>query len=49
MLEVGLIALSKVALEVSTAVLPPYGGEFSPHRFTWPQLRAVLCLMRFEG
>ena len=48
MAEVGLLPFDRVALEVATAVLPPYRSRFSKHQFTQPQLLAVLCLMRYE-
>lgn len=47
--QVGSPRLAQVALEVATPVLPPFGSRFPPHRFTQPQLLAVLCRMRFEG
>jgi hypothetical protein len=37
-----------MALHVGQAVLPAYRSKFSTHRFTQPQLLAVLCLMRYE-
>jgi len=46
--EVGLLPFARVALQVSTAVLPTYRTRFSKHQFTQPQLRAALCLMRYE-
>ena len=48
MAEVGLLPFARTALEVATAVLPPYRSCFSKHQFTQPQLLAVLCLMRYE-
>lgn len=48
MAEVGLLPFARVALEVATAVLPPYRSRFSKHQFSQPQLLAVLCLMRYE-
>jgi Transposase DDE domain/Transposase domain (DUF772) len=48
MAEVGLLPFARVALEVATAVLPPYRSRYSKHQFTQPQLLAVLCLMRYE-
>src|SRR6266403_1528834 len=48
MAEVGLLPFARVALQVATQVLPPYRSRFSKHRFTQPQLLAVLCLMRYE-
>ncbi len=46
--EVGLLPFARVASDVATAVLPPYGTRFSKHQFTQPQLLAVLCLTRYE-
>lgn len=46
--EIGLLPFARVALDVATAVLPPYRTRFSKHQFTQPQLLAVLCLMRYE-
>ena len=46
MAEVGLLPFARTALQVATAVLPPYRSRFSKHPFTQPQLLAVLCLMR---
>jgi hypothetical protein len=46
MAEVGLLSFSRVALQVTTKILPPYRTRFSKHQFTQPQLLAVLCLMR---
>jgi IS5 family transposase len=48
MAEVGLLPFARTALEVATAVLPPYRSRFSKHPFRQPQLLAVLCLMRYE-
>ena len=48
MAEVGLVPLARVALRAGQAVLPAYRSKFSKHRFTQPQLLAVLCLMRYE-
>ena len=48
MAEVGLLPLARTALEVATAVMPPYRSRFSKHPFTQPQLLAVLCRMRYE-
>jgi transposase-like protein DUF772 len=48
MAEVGLLPFARTALEVATAVLPPYRSRFSKHQFTQRQLLAVLCLMRYE-
>ncbi len=46
--EIGLLPFARVALQVATAVLPPYRTRFSKHQFTQPQLLATLCLMRYE-
>lgn len=46
--EVGLLPIARVALQVSSAVLPTYRTRFSKHQFTQPQQRAALCLMRYE-
>ena len=46
--EIGLLPFARVALDVASAVLPPYRSRFSKHQFTQPQLLAVLCLMRYE-
>jgi len=48
MAEVGLVPFARLALEITSAVLPPYRTRFSKHQFTQPQLLALLCLMRFE-
>lgn len=48
MAEVGLVTFARVALRVGRAVLPAYRSKFSKHRFTQPQLFAILCLMRYE-
>ena len=48
MAEVGLLPFARIALQVSRAALPRYRRRFSKHQFTQPQLRAVLCLMRYE-
>src|SRR6202047_1858527 len=48
MAEVGLLPFARVALQVATQVLPPYGSLFSKHQFPQPPLLAVLCLMRYE-
>jgi hypothetical protein len=45
--EIGLLPFARVALDVATAVLPPYRSRFSKHQFTQPQLLAILCLMRY--
>jgi hypothetical protein len=49
MAEIGLVPFARLALEIASAVLPPYRTRFSKHQFTQPQLLALLCLMRFEG
>src|SRR5712692_5556890 len=46
--EIGLLPFARLALDVATAVLPPYRTRFSKHQFTQPQLLAILCLMRYE-
>ena len=48
MAEVGLVRFGQVAMEITTAALPPYRSKFSKHIFTQPQLLALLCLMRYE-
>ena len=48
MAEVGLVLFARVALEVASTALPRYRSRFSKHQFTQPQLRAVLCLMRYQ-
>ena len=48
MAEIGLVPFARLALEIASAVLPRYRTRFSKHRFTQPQLLALLCLMRFE-
>lgn len=51
MAEVGLLPFARVALEVASAVLPPYRTRFSKHTFTQPSRAAglaLLCLMRYE-
>lgn len=45
--EIGLLPFAGVAMNVATAVLPPYRSRFSKHQFTQPQLLAILCLMRY--
>jgi Transposase DDE domain/Transposase domain (DUF772) len=47
MAEVGLVPFARVALRVGQAVLPAYRSKYSKHRFTQPQLLAMLCLMRY--
>ena len=41
------IALAKAALAAGQAALPPYAHCFSPHKFTQPQLFAILALRQF--
>src|ERR1700676_1415138 len=48
MAEVGLLPFARIAVQVCRAVLPRYRSRFSKHKFTQPQLLAVLCLMRYE-
>ena len=48
MAEVGLLPFARTALQVATAVVPPYRSHLSKHQFSQPQLLAVLCLMRYE-
>jgi hypothetical protein len=48
MAEIGLVRFATIALRVGRAVLPAYRSKFSKHRFTQPQLLAMLCLMRYE-
>jgi hypothetical protein len=48
MAEVGLVTFARVALRVGQTVLPAYRSKFSKHRFTQPQLLAMLCPMRYE-
>jgi hypothetical protein len=45
--EIGLLPFARVAMNVATAVLPPYRSRFIKHQFTQPQLLAILCLMRY--
>src|SRR5260370_26784248 len=45
--EIGLLPFARVAMDVATAVLPPYRSRFSKHQFTQPQLLAILCLIRY--
>ena len=44
MAELGLIPFARVALQVTTTVLPPDRTRFSKHQFTQPQLLAMLGL-----
>lgn len=48
MAEVGLVLFARTAMKVMQDVLPAYSSKFSKHTFTQPQLKAILCLMRFE-
>jgi hypothetical protein len=41
------IALARVAMEVGREALPDYSCPKSPHKFTQPQLFAVLALKQF--
>jgi len=41
------IALAKAALAAGKRALPDYAHRFSPHKFTQPQLFAVLALRQF--
>ena len=41
------IALAGAALEAGEAVLPPYSHPKSPHKYTQPQLFALLVLRQF--
>jgi len=41
------IALARAALEVGEAALPRYSGPKSPHKYTQPQLFALLVLRQF--
>ena len=41
------IALARAAMEVGKAALPPYSCPKSPHKFTQPQLFAMLVLRQF--
>jgi len=45
--EIGLLPLARVAMDVATAVLPPYRSRFSKHPFPQPQVLAILCLLRY--
>lgn len=48
MAEIGLVQFARVALDVAQATVPRYRTKFSKHKFTQPQLLAILCLMRYE-
>ncbi len=41
------IALAKAALVAGKRALPDYSHRFSPHKFTQPQLFAILTLRQF--
>ena len=41
------IALARAALAAGQKALPPYAHRFSPHKFTQPQLFAILALRQF--
>ena len=41
MAEVGLLPFARVALEVATAVLPPYRSRCNKHQFSQPHGRVV--------
>jgi hypothetical protein len=41
------IALAKAALAAGKRALPDYSHPFSPHKFTQPQLFAILALRQF--
>jgi hypothetical protein len=41
------IALAKAALAAGKRALPDYAHRFSPHKFTQPQLFAILALRQF--
>ena len=48
MAAVGLLPCARTALEVATAVLPPFRSRCSKHPFPQPQLLAVPCRMRYQ-
>jgi DDE family transposase/transposase-like protein DUF772 len=48
MAEIGLVQFARVALDVAQTTVPRYRTKFSKHKFTQPQLLAILCLMRYE-
>lgn len=48
MAEIGLVDFAKCALAKAKRVMPLYRSKYSKHRFTQPQLLAILCLMRDE-
>ena len=43
MAEVGLVALARVALQISKASIPAQRTKFSKKVFSQPQLLALLC------
>ncbi len=43
------LALARVALEVGEAAFAPYSHPKSPHKYTQPQLFAMLALRQFFG
>ncbi len=43
------VALARVALEVGEKAFTPYSCPKSPHKFTQPQLFAMLVLRQFFG
>ena len=43
------LALARVALEVGEKAFAPYSHPKSPHKFTQPQLFAMLALRQFFG
>lgn len=43
------LALARVALEVGEGAFAPYSCPKSPHKFTQPQLFAILVLRQFFG
>ncbi len=43
------LALARVALEVGEGAFAPYSCPKSPHKFTQPQLFAMLALRQFFG
>ncbi len=43
------LALARVALEVGEEAFAPYSCPKSPHKFTQPQLFAILALRQFFG
>ena len=41
------VKLAREALQVAQKALPTYSSAFSPHKFTQPQLFAILVLRQF--